>query len=163
MDHVVYVDVRDRELEKLLTGKKRMIVRGASGRKMPYGRVRPHDRLFFVQNDGKCQVHACAEVTMVFDSPRLVGEESRLLIEGNQDQLQLSQTQTERWIGKRYLVLISVSQATAVGPFSIDRNNYGAMDDWLPVGDIQSVCVDPLCDNVEPLSPVHASDRDRVS
>ena len=39
MDHVVYVDTKAKELEKLLEGTKRMLIRGAAGRKMPYGRV----------------------------------------------------------------------------------------------------------------------------
>ena len=52
MDHVVYVDIKTRELEMLLNGVKTMIVRGATGRKLPYGRVHVNDRLFFVQNKG---------------------------------------------------------------------------------------------------------------
>lgn len=39
MDHVVYLDARAKELEKLLDGRKTMIIRGAAGRKLPYGKV----------------------------------------------------------------------------------------------------------------------------
>lgn len=39
MDHIVYLDAKARELEKLLDGKKTMIIRGATGRKLPHGRV----------------------------------------------------------------------------------------------------------------------------
>jgi hypothetical protein len=39
MDHVVYVNAKTKELEKLLEGKKTMIIRGAAGRKLPHGRV----------------------------------------------------------------------------------------------------------------------------
>ncbi len=53
MDHVVYVDAKARELEKLLAGEKTMIVRGATGRKLPYGRVEPGDCLFFIENNGR--------------------------------------------------------------------------------------------------------------
>lgn len=41
MDHVVYLDAKEKELNKLLSGQKTMIIRGAAGRKMPYGRVFP--------------------------------------------------------------------------------------------------------------------------
>lgn len=35
MDHVVYLDSTAKELELLLSGKKTMIIRGATGRKIP--------------------------------------------------------------------------------------------------------------------------------
>ena len=39
MDHVVYLDAKANELDRLLDGSKAMIIRGATGRKLPYGRV----------------------------------------------------------------------------------------------------------------------------
>ncbi|NLP09161.1 hypothetical protein GX408_02065 [bacterium] len=142
MDHIVYVDAKQGELEKLLCGTARMLVRGATGRKLPYGRVQLGDRLFFVQNDGKCLAQACAEVTMVWNSSPLSAEESRKVIEGNQEQLQLSPKQLQRWSGKRFLVLIGLGQVTPTTPFTIDRSNFGNMDDWLPVGDIEQVKIE---------------------
>jgi hypothetical protein len=53
MDHVVYVDAAANEMEKLLDGSKEVILRGAAGRKLPYGRVDPGDRLFFIRNNGE--------------------------------------------------------------------------------------------------------------
>lgn len=142
MDHVVYVDAQQGELEKLLCGNARMLVRGAAGRKLPFGRVQLGDRLFFVQNDGKCLAQAWAEVTMVWNSSPLSAEESRKVIEGNQEQLQLSPKQLQRWSGKRFLVLIGLGQVTPITPFTINRSNFGNMDDWLPVGDIEQVKIE---------------------
>jgi hypothetical protein len=73
------------------------------------------------------------------NSDALTLEESAKLVESNQAQLQLSDKQIKRWSGKRYLVLIEVTQVTLVEPFRVDKSAYGNMDDWLPVGDIQSV------------------------
>ena len=139
MDHIVYVDTRQGDLEKLLNGSARMIVRGAMGRKLPYDRIQLGDRLFFVQNDGKCLARACAEVTMVFNSNQLSADESRQVITGNQEQLQLTPVQVKRWSAKRFLVLIGLGEVRPVTPFAIDRSEYGNMDDWLPVGDIERV------------------------
>jgi hypothetical protein len=149
MDHVVYVDTKQGDLEKLLAGSVRMIVRGAMGRKLPYDRVQLCDRLFFVQNDGKCLVRAWAEVTMVFNSQPLSAEESRQMIQDNQEQLQLTPKQVQRWSGKRFVVLIGLGQVTPVPPFAIDRSDYGNMDDWLPVGDIERVKVDKRASMLE--------------
>jgi len=139
MDHVVYVDAKENELDLLLSGGKSMIIRGATGRKLPHGRVAPGDRLFFIQNNGDGMARACAVVTSVFNSEKLSEEESRQLVEENQPFLRLTPAQVKRWAGKRYLVLVGISSTGAVVPFAIDRSEYGSMDDWLPVGEIDRV------------------------
>ena len=144
MDHVVYVDAKAGELEKLLAGEKTMIIRGATGRKLPHGRVHPGDRLFFIQNKGDGLVRANAEVSAVFNSEKLTEEESVACVEANQAKLNLSPEQVKRWAGKRYLVLIEVKDVQPLEPFEIDRSGYGNMDDWLPVEMIDRVKKDIL-------------------
>jgi hypothetical protein len=139
MDHVVYTDAKARELEKLLSGEKTMIVRGATGRKLPYGRVQPGDCLFFIVNNGEGIVRASATVGNVFNSEKLTEEQSAALLRNSQSKLNLTPEQIKRWSGKRYLVLIEVAQAQAIDPFAIDRSEYGNMDDWLLVNNIENV------------------------
>ncbi len=62
MDHVVYLDSSAKELENLLAGKKTMVIRGAAGRKMPYGRVNVNDILYFINNNGEGMVRGQARV-----------------------------------------------------------------------------------------------------
>jgi len=139
MDHVVYVDAKAKELEKILDGSKTMIIRGAAGRKLPHGRVSAGDVLYFIQNNGQGQVRARAVVAAALHSEKLSPAEAEQLVRENQDKLQLSPTLAARWAGKRYLVLVEIHPAEALQPFAIDRSAYGNMDDWLPVGDIAAV------------------------
>lgn len=139
MDHVVYLDTKAKELDKLFDGKKSMIIRGAAGRKLPYGRVHTGDVLWFVENKGDGLVKGRAEVKSAFNSEKLTEEEAKQMILERQDKLQLTEGQLERWSGKRYLVLIEVENEQMLEPFAIDRSEYGNMDDWLPVGDISRV------------------------
>lgn len=139
MDHVVYLDAKASELDSLLSGKKTMIIRGAMGRKMPYGRVNVNDILFFINNNAEGQVKAKGVVKTVFNSEKMSPEESVQLINDNQDKLCLSDLQCKKWMGKRYLILIDVYQIEKIEPFLIDKSNYGNMDDWLPVEDIATV------------------------
>ncbi|MFZ5807947.1 MAG: hypothetical protein ACOY16_01580 [Chloroflexota bacterium] len=139
MEHVVYLDTQAEEMENLLAGRKTMIIRGAAGRKLPYGRVNPGDILYFLNNDGKGLVQARAKVSQVLNSELLTPEASQKLLADHQDALQLTKKQQQRWSGKRYLVLITVETIQQLAPFQIDRSGYGNMDDWLPVGDINSV------------------------
>ncbi len=139
MDHVVYVDAKSKELEKLLDGTKTMIIRGATGRKIPYGKVFANDELYFIRNNGEGLVNAKAIVTDVFNSEKMDKDESVKLVEDNRDKLQLDKKQFSKWAGKRYLVLINITGIKQIKSFGIDKSNYGNMDDWLPVTDINSV------------------------
>lgn len=139
MEHVVYLDYKAKELENILSGCKTMIIRGAAGRKLPHGRVFSGDVLYFIENNADGMVKACATVKNVVNSDKLTEEESIQIIKTNQDKLKLTDVQMKRWGGKRYLVLIEIENVKTVESFSIDRSNYGNMDDWLPVGDINTV------------------------
>jgi hypothetical protein len=141
MDHVVYVDAKANEMEKLLNGEKEMIIRGAAGRKLPYGRVDAGDVLYFINNNAEGQVKAKAIVSNVFNSEKMTKEESIALVEENQEKLKLTKKQFKRWSGKRYIVLIEVKSVEGIEAFEIDKSNYGNMDDWLPVENIENIKV----------------------
>jgi hypothetical protein len=141
MDHVVYLDAKAKELENLLAGAKTMVIRGAAGRKMPYARVNEGDILYFVRNNSEGLIKAKAVVSKVFNSEKMTAEESADLIAANQSKLLLSAAQLKRWSGKRFLVLIEVSEVEEIVEFSIDKSQFGNMDDWLLVEDINKVRV----------------------
>ena len=141
MDHVVYLAAKAKELDLLIGGEKSMIIRGATGREMPYGRLEPGDVLYFININAEGVIRAKASVTSVFNSEKMTKEESTQLVESNQSKLQFTPHQFKRWAGKRYIVLIKVGQFEEIDPFEIDKSNYGNMDDWLPVNQINRVLV----------------------
>lgn len=142
MDHVVYLDTKVDEISKLLEREKTMIIRGAAGRKMPYGRVCSGDILYFLNNNGEGVVEARGVVCDVLNSEKMDQEQSIDLVNAHEDQLQLTARQFKRWAGKRYLVLISVSDVERIPAFAVDKSDYGNMDDWLPVENIERVKLD---------------------
>jgi len=139
MDHVVYLEAQAKELENLLSGNKTMIIRGATGRKLPHGRVDNGDILYFINNNAEGLVRAKGKVKSVFHSEKMNEDESRTLVMKNQSKLRLTDKQMKRWAGKRYIVLIEVSEVNEIQPFAIDKSKFGNMDDWLLVGKIESV------------------------
>ena len=139
MDHVVYLDANAKELELILSRKKTMIIRGATGRKLPYGRVHRNDMLYFINNNAEGLVRASAKVKSVLNSDKLTEEESALLVDRHQDKLQLTKKQYDRWAGKCYLVLIEIGDVKSIESFRIDKSDYGNMDDWLPVEQVERV------------------------
>ena len=139
MDHVVYIDAKADEFSKIQDGTKTLIIRGAAGRKMPYGRVESGDVLYFIENDGSGLVKARGEVSSVLNSEKMTKEESVSMVESHQEYLQLTGAQVKRWAGKRYIVLIGIENVENLNPFQIDKSDYGNMDDWLPVEEINRV------------------------
>jgi len=139
MDHVVYLDARANELERLLDNRKSMIIRGAMGRKLPYGRVNVGDVLYFINNNAEGIVRAKGVVSFVINSEKMGKEESLALLEKYQNKLQLTDKQFQRWGGKRYLVLIEVTDIQEIESFAFNKSKYGNMDDWLAVEKIENV------------------------
>ncbi len=139
MDHVVYLDTRAREWEKIMGGSKKMLVRGAAGRKMPYGRVFKGDKLYFIRNNGEGLVLGRADVIRVIESGKMEHQQSIDMLDTYSAELDLSPEQVKRWGAKRYLILIEISQTEEITPFSIDRSDFNNMDDWLAVEDIDKV------------------------
>ncbi len=139
MDNVVYLDFKAKEWENLKSGRKTMIVRGAMGRKLPYGRVNEDDVLYFIENKGDGLIKGKAVVDQVFNSDKLTKEQSIDIIGKNKDKLLLDKRLEKRFSGKRYLVLVAIKDFEEIEPFKIDRSDYGNMDDWLPVENIEKV------------------------
>jgi hypothetical protein len=132
MNHVVYLDAKADEMGKILTGQKTMIIRGAAGRKIPYGQVKKEDILFFINNNAEGMIKAKAEVASVINSEKMDKDTSIKLIKKYKDNLQLSEKQFQRWAGKRYIVLIEVKNIEEITPFQFNRDDFkNRMDDWL--------------------------------
>ena len=139
MDHVVYVDAKENEMERLLSGEKTMILRGAAGRKLPYDRIHEGETLYLINNNAEGCVKAIANVKRVIQSGKMTREESFQMLDDFQSGLQLSPAQQKRWGGKRFIVIMELDQVQEIEPIPIDKSDYGNMDDWLPVGSIDSV------------------------
>lgn len=137
MDHIVYVDRQAKELMKLLAGDQTMIVRGASGRKLPCSHIQANDRLFFVQDNGAGMVTARCVVNDVLNSDDLTQAQSTALLAANQSKLKLKPQQINHWSGKRFFVLIELKEIRLIEPFEIDQITYSNMDEWIPVGEIE--------------------------
>lgn len=139
MDHIVYLDSSAKELQKILSGEKTMIIRASMGKARPYGKVDEGDTLFFVNISSPWRVKAMADVRDVHNSEKMTAEESVELIKEHQEQLGLSKEEKARYNGKRYVILIGIENVRSIVPFSISDSIHGGLDDWLVVDSIDEV------------------------
>ncbi len=137
MVHVVYCDNKENELEKILNGRKTMVVRGAAGRKIPHSRVFK-DELLYLMKKGSAQITAKARIVDVQNYVKLSEEEIDEVLTKNQEKLQLSEKQIQRW-HKKCLCLVEFSELQEITPLPFDHQ--GNMDDWLIVDKIEDVVV----------------------
>lgn len=114
-----------------------MVVRGASGRKIPHSRVFIDETLYFMEKGSKL-ISAQARVIYVDNHVKLSDDEIMHVLDSNQEKLQLTATQKKRW-HKKCLILVEFDHVQEVGPFEFDHQNN--MDDWLILEKIEDVVV----------------------
>jgi hypothetical protein len=137
-EHLVYLDKKANELEKLFNNKKTMIIRGAAGKKSPLGgRVKKDDVLYFVETGGDYLVTAKARVKNVIETEKMTQDESISFVKKHEKELNLTNDQFKRWTGKRFLCLVEVEKLELIEPFKYARVNN--MDDWIITDDINKI------------------------
>lgn len=137
MVHLVYCDDKSKELSKILDGSKTMIIRGAAGRKIPHSRVFKDEILYFIEKGSK-KIVARSLVSDVQNFIKLNDEEITKIIEDNNDKLQLTEKQKQRW-HKKCLCLVEFSNVEEITPLDFDHQSN--MDDWLIIEKIEDVLV----------------------
>lgn len=141
MVHLVYCDNAgkkgERVLDKIMDGKKTMVVRGAAGRKIPHSRVFAGETLYFMEK-GSLQITAKAEVVEVKNYVKLSDEEITAVLAENQEKLNLTEKQMTRW-HKKCLCLVEFDKVETIEPMEFDHQ--GNMDDWLIIEKIEDVVV----------------------
>ncbi len=136
--HLVYLDHKAKELEKLLNNEKTMIIRGAAGKKSTLGgRAKVHDDIYFVKTCGNMLVTHKGIITKVIEQEKMTQEESSALIKKYESELSLTEKQYKRWVSKKCLGLFEISEIKAIEPFKYNRLK--SMDDWIITDDITSL------------------------
>ncbi len=141
MVHLVYCDnigkEGERVLDKIISGTKTMVVRGAAGRKIPHSRVFDGETLYFMEK-GTAKISVTATVKSVQNYVKLTGDEIVKILEDNQSKLNLSEKQKERW-HKKCLCLVEFENVKQIDSLNFDHQDN--MDDWLIIEKIDDVVV----------------------
>lgn len=112
-----------------------MVVRGATGRKIPHSRVYEGERLYFMEK-GSAKITATAIVKSVQNYVKLSDEEITKILSDNQNKLNLSEKQKERW-HKKCLCLVEFENVEEISPLEFEHQSN--MDDWLILEKIEDV------------------------
>ncbi len=142
MVHLVYCDNTgkkgERVLDKILSGVKTMVVRGAAGRKIPHSRVFQGETLYFMEK-GTAHIAVHATVKSVQNYVKLTEEEITKVLSDNESKLHLTDKQKKRW-HKKCLCLVEFDNINVIEP-PLAFDHQGNMDDWLIIEKIEDVVV----------------------
>ena len=137
-EHLVYLNDKAKELEKLINKEKTMIIRGAAGKKCPLGgRAKVNDDIYFVETGGDMTITHKGVISKVIESEKMTPEESTAFIKQYEKELNLSKDQYKRWDGKKFLAVYEISKLEEITPFKHNRENN--MDDWIITDDINKI------------------------
>ena len=80
MEHVVYCDIKNNELDKIINKEKTMLIRANQSRRIPHSRVFKGEKLYFTNKNSNV-INYEAEVKEVYNYNKLFNHEIDKIIE----------------------------------------------------------------------------------
>lgn len=114
-----------------------MIIRAATGKKIPHSRVFEDETLYFIKK-GTSKITALGLVKSVHNLVKLTEEQINEVLHENQIKLNLSKKQQDRW-HKKCMCLVEFANIKEIKPLDFDHQRN--MDDWLILDKIEDVVV----------------------
>ena len=108
MNHLVFLDTRAGELEKILSGVKSMVVKEFDPAAHP---MKPGDSLYFLRDNDDCALRVKATVLRVLSFTNSTEEDLCHTLKELQPRLQLTEAQYNTWAVKKQVQLVEFNCA----------------------------------------------------
>jgi hypothetical protein len=130
MNHLVFLDTRTSELEKILSGVKSMVLKEFVPAQSPTHPVRPGDSLYFLRNNDECDLRVKATVVRVQFFTKKLNEDLSHYLKEMQPKLQLTEDQYNYWSAKKQL-LVEFESAQKIGVIHLALDEVKDRSDWI--------------------------------
>lgn len=136
MNHLVFLDRRAGELEKILSATKSMVVKEFDPAQSAGQVVSPGDSLYFLRDQGENALRVKATVVRVLSFTNCIDEDLSYVLKEMQPRLQLTEDQYNYWSAKRQVQLVEFNSAHKVAVIQIapdkitDRSNWIAFEEF---------------------------------
>jgi hypothetical protein len=136
MNHLVFLDTRAGELEKILSGVKTMVVEAFD---LPHSMaqpVLPGDGLYFLRDNDECILRVKASVVRVFLFENGSEKDLSHTLKEMQPRLQLTEDQYNYWSARQQVLLVEFGSAQKIGVIHVapdkitDRSGWIAFEDF---------------------------------
>ncbi len=136
MNHLVFLDARAGELEKILSGVKTMLIKEFDPSQTNPHPVHPGDSLYFLKGQDDCAVRVTATVVRVLVfTAHLDGDLSQTLKE-MQPRLHLTEDQYNYWSAKQQVLLVEFSSAHKISLIRVASHTIQDRSDWISFEEI---------------------------
>ena len=131
MNFLVFLDGQAGELEKILSGTKRMLVKESDPARPAGQPASPGDSLYFLRNKDDCALRVKATVVRVLDFTNRTGEDLSQALKEMQPKLQLTEDQYYCWSAKKQVLLVEFEAAHKIPITQVALNKITDNSDWI--------------------------------
>jgi len=139
MNHLVFLDARAGELEKILSGVKTMLVKEFDPAQIPLHPVNPGDSLYFLRGQGDCAVRVKAIVVRVLFCTNPFEEDLTHIFKEMQPRLHLTEDQYNYWSAKQQVLLVEFGAAHKIGLIQVSSHKIQDRSDWISFEEFSSM------------------------
>jgi len=139
MNHIVFLDARAGELEKILSGIKSMVVKEFDPAQFAAHPVNPSDSLYFLRNKTECSLRAKATVVRVLFFTNNEQEKLSQTLKEMQPRLQLTEDQYNYWSAKKQVLLVEFESAHKIDVIHVAPNKITDRSDWIVFEDFSLI------------------------
>jgi len=131
MNHLVILDPRAGELEKILSGVKTMLVKEVDPARTGACPVCPGESLYFLRNKDKGVMRSKATVVRVLFITNNSDENLSHTLKEMQPRLQLTEDQYNYWSGKEQVMLVEFNCAHKIAVIQVAPDMIADRSDWI--------------------------------
>jgi hypothetical protein len=131
MNHLVFLDTRAMELEKILSGVKTMVTKEFDPDQSTGYPVSPGDSLYFLRNKGECDLRVKATVVRVLPLINIRNEDLSHILKEMQPRLQLTKEQFNYWSAKKQVLLVEFDSAHKIDVIHVASNKSTDRSEWI--------------------------------
>jgi hypothetical protein len=139
MNHLVFLDARAGELEKILSGVKTMLLKKFDPTQTTAHPVNPGDSLYFLRDRDECALRVKATVTRVLFVTNNPDKDLSHTLKEMQPRLQLTEDQYNTWSAKRQVLLVEFDSAHKIEVIRVASNRIPDRSDWIAFEDLSLI------------------------
>jgi hypothetical protein len=131
MDHLVFLDTRAGELEKILSGTKTMLIKEFDPAHIPAHPAHPGDSLYFLRDREDYAVRVKATIVRVLYFSSSLDEDLSHTLKEWQPRLQLTEDQYNYWSARKQALLVEFGSAHKIGVIHVAPHKIADRSDWI--------------------------------
>jgi hypothetical protein len=132
MKHLIFLDRRAGELEKILSGIKTMLIKDHQPAQPTAQPVSPGDTLYFLRDKDECELQVAATVVRVLPITKDLGEDLPQTLKEMQPRLQFTEDQYSVWSAKKQALLVEFGSARKIPVIHVASHKIADRSDWIP-------------------------------